>query len=105
MTEQSTYTPQPPFTQQEIDDLVSFIEARVEPLLNAALTAADYPSGERKALQALLNLAAYMKGYANAEISDGENPIVMFHSLALVARQWDEHPDFQPSWAADYVRS
>lgn len=101
MTEQSTYTPPPHFTQQEIDALVSFIQARVKPLRHTA----DYRSEEFKAFQGILTVAPYMKGIAAAEIRGGVDPSIMFHCLALIANQWDDHPDFQPSWRPDYARS
>lgn len=46
-----------------------------------------------------------MKGVAAAEIRGGVDPSTMFHCLALVAIQWDDHPDFQSSWRSDYVRA
>ncbi|WP_399559576.1 hypothetical protein OIA45_49030 (plasmid) [Streptomyces chartreusis] len=94
MTEQTEYTPQPPRTQGDIDALVSFVQARVKPLRDAA----RYDSEECKAFQALLDLTVYVKGSAEWELSRGEDPSMQFHYLALITRQWDEHPDFQRSW-------
>jgi len=100
MTEQSTYMP-PSYTQQEIDDLASFIQARVKPLRDAA----DYGSEERRAFEGILWLTPYMRGIASWEIDSSKSPSTVFHCLAVIARQWDDHPDFQPSWAAGYERS
>ena len=101
MTEQSTYRPPPPFTQQEIDDLVSFIQDRVKPLRDAA----GHRSEDFKAFQGILSLVPFMKGVAMAEIQSGHDPSTIFHALRQIADQWDDHPDFQPSWAVDYERS
>jgi hypothetical protein len=91
---QSTYTPPPPHTQEDIDALVSFIQARVKPLRDAA----RYDTEEHKALQALLDLTVYILGSAQAVLARGDDPHMEFHYLALVARQWQDHPDFQPAW-------
>jgi hypothetical protein len=94
MADQSTYTPPPPRTQEDIDALVSFIQDRVKPLRDAA----RYDTEERKALQALLDLSAYIKGSAESELARGDEPYMQFHYLALVARQWDGDSDFQSAW-------
>lgn len=94
MTDQTEYTPQPPRTQADIDALVSFIQARVRPLRDAA----QHRSEEYKAFQALLDLAVYVKGSAEWELSRGEDPSMQFHYLALITRQWEAHPDFQLAW-------
>ncbi|MDX3283784.1 hypothetical protein [Streptomyces scabiei] len=94
MTNESTYAPSPPHTQEDIDALVDFIQARVKPLRDAA----RYDSEETRALGALLNLSFYIQGVAQAERERGENPAMPFHYLARVAREWDDHPDFKPAW-------
>ncbi|MDX2800189.1 hypothetical protein [Streptomyces scabiei] len=94
MTDQPTYTPEPPHTQEDIDVLVAFVQARVKPLCDAA----RYDSEEAKALGGLLNLTYFIKGAAQAELERGDDPAMLFHYLALVARQWDDHPDFRPAW-------
>lgn len=94
MTDQPTYTPPPARTQEDIDALVSFIQARVKPLRDAA----QYDSEEHKALQALLDLSVYIRGSAESELARGDEPYMQFHYLALVTRQWDGHPDFQSAW-------
>lgn len=97
-TDQTGYRPQPPRTQEDIDGLVVFICARVDPLRDAA----RYDSEEFKAFQAMLDLSFYIKGSAQADLKHGDDPWMQFHYLALVARKWDEHPDFQPAWKDPY---
>lgn len=94
MTDQTEYPTQPPRTQEDIDALVAFIGDRVKPLRNKA----EFDSDEYKAFQALLDLAVYVKGSAEWELEQGNDPSMPFHYLALIARQWHGHPDFQPSW-------
>jgi hypothetical protein len=94
MADQDTYLPPPPRTQEDIDALVAFIQARVKPLRDAA----RYDGEEYKALQALLDLTVYIKGSAESELARGDEPYMQFHYLALVTRQWNDHPDFQPAW-------
>ncbi|WP_159024379.1 hypothetical protein [Streptomyces scabiei] len=94
MTNESAYAPAEPYTQEDIDALVAFVQARVKPLRDAA----RYDSEEAKALGALLGLTYYVKGVAQAELERGDDPAMPFHYLALVARQWNDHPDFQPAW-------
>jgi hypothetical protein len=94
MTNESTYAPPPPHTQEDIDALVDFIQARVKPLRDAA----RHDSEEAKALGALLSLTAYIQGVTQAELVRGENPAMPFYYLARVAREWNDHPDFQPAW-------
>lgn len=94
MTNQSTYTPPPPRTQEDIDALVAFIQAQVEPLRDAA----RYDTEECKAFQALLDIAVHIKGSAQAELKRGDEPFMEFHHLAVVARRWSSHPNFQPAW-------
>jgi len=94
MTDQTTYTPPPSYTQEDIDALVAFIQARVKPLRDAA----RHGSEKHKAFGALLNVSFYIQGSAQAELERGENPGMPFHYLARVAREWDDHPDFQSAW-------
>jgi hypothetical protein len=94
VTDQTEYTPEPPRSQEDIDALVAFIQARVGPLRDAA----RYDSEEGRAFQALLDLALYIKGVAQSELSHGDDPSMPFHYLALAARRWGTHSDFQPTW-------
>lgn len=94
MTDQPKYTPRPQRTLDEIEALVAFIDARVEP----ARVATEYDSEERKALEALLNIVYYTKGIATETIKGGDDPSMPFHALAVVAWKWKDHPDFQPGW-------
>lgn len=77
-----------------MDELVSFLQARVKPLRDAA----RHRSEEQMAFQGLLDLSAYMKGSAEWELEQGKSPSMQFHYLAVIARQWHAHPDFQLSW-------
>lgn len=88
MTNQTTRT------AEDIYALVAFIQDRVKPLRDGA----RYDTEEHKALQALLDLAVYIKGSAESELARGDEPYMQFHYLALVSRQWDGHPDFQSAW-------
>ena len=94
VTDQNPYTPPPPRTQEDIEALVAFIQARVKPLRDSAA----YDSDEYRAFQALLDLAVYVKGVAQGEVGRGEEPYLEFHYLAVAARNWDGHPDFQAHW-------
>lgn len=94
MTDQPTYTPFPDYNQEDIEALVSFIQARVRPLRDAA----RYDSEDFKAFQALLDVTVHLKGAAQSELNRGDSPSLEFHHLALVARQWDDHADFLPAW-------
>lgn len=95
MVDQDTYLPPPPRTQEDIDALVAFIRARVEPLRNEAFGSEGY-----KAFQALLDIVFFSKGVAQAVLERGEDPSVQFYYLASAARNWDDHPDFQSDWSA-----
>jgi hypothetical protein len=94
VTDPTKYTPRPHRTLEEIEALVAFIDARIEPLR----VATKYDGEERKALQALANLVHYVKGLAKAEIKYGDDPSNEFHALAMAAWKWKDHPDWQPGW-------
>ena len=94
MTDLTEYTPRPHRTLDEIDALVAFIDARVEP----ARVGAEYGSEQRTALEALLGLVHYIKGMAQGEVNNGEDPSTQFYGLAMVAWKWKEHPDWQTDW-------
>lgn len=99
MTDEIDYTPRPHRTLEEIEDLAAFIEARVEPVRAAAAHGSD----EHEAFEALLNLVAFTKGGAEASVQNGNDPYWQFHSLAVAARRWKGHHDFQAGWAWDAV--
>ncbi|MFF7476573.1 hypothetical protein [Streptomyces sp. NPDC008092] len=95
MTDQDPYTLPPKRTQQDIDALVAFIRCRVESLRDTARSNTE----EYRVSQALLDITAYILGTAQAVIERGDNPGSQYGSLAVVARRWDRHPDFQPAWS------
>jgi hypothetical protein len=94
MTDQPTYTPPAPRTQDEIDALVAFIRARVKPLRDRALSDTD----EYKVSQALLDITAHTLGVAQSVLARGDDPSVEYSHLALISQRWDDHPDFQDAW-------
>ncbi|MBP5918688.1 hypothetical protein F3K34_43680 [Streptomyces sp. LBUM 1486] len=94
MTQDDTYTPPPAKTMDDINALVAFIKARVQPLRDAVLSDTE----EYKAFQALLDITVYTKGSAESEIEHGDSPSLQFHHLAMTASRWDDHPDFLPAW-------
>lgn len=93
------YTPPPAKTMDDIGKVIAFIKARVTPLLNKAEADCRFDSDEVRAYQALLDMAAVMKGSAKAEIAHGDNPSMPHFYLTVAARQWRNHPDFEPDWA------
>lgn len=81
-------------TLADIEALGSFIKARVTPPHQKA----EYKSEELRAFQALLDTVAVVTGSAEAATKRGEYLGVQRLSLAVIARQWKEHPDFQAAW-------
>ena len=77
----------------DIDKVRDFIKARVTPLRDAS-----YDAEDRKALQALLDLATVTRGVAESQIRSGEDPVLPYFYLCTAARQWHDHPDFLPEW-------
>lgn len=97
MTDNIEYALPPHRTLEEVEALVDFIEARVDPLR----VAAEYGSEEREAFEALLNLVFFTKGVAQARARKGDEPYWEFHSLNVLARRWKQHPDHQSAWDED----
>lgn len=94
MTQADAYTPPPAKTMDDIDKVVAFIKARVEPLRSSA----PHNSDEERAHQALLDMTTVMTGAARAEIAHGDDPSMPHFYLTTAARQWRDHPDFLPEW-------
>lgn len=81
-------------TMADIEALEAFIKARVAPLHRDAV----YKSEELRAFQALLDAVAITTGSAEAATKQGEYLGLQRLSLAVIARQWSDHPDFQAAW-------
>ncbi|WP_158935114.1 hypothetical protein [Streptomyces capuensis] len=81
-------------TVADIEALGAFIKARVTPPHRKAA----YKSEELRAFQALLDTVAVVTGSAEAAAKQGEYLGMQRLSLAVIARQWKEHPEFQVSW-------
>lgn len=96
MSTETAYTPPPPRTIEDIEDLVAFIAARVKPLRDAA----HYQSDECRAFQALLDVSVCMHGAAQSVALRGESVVMEYHHLARIADQWRAHADFKQSWRA-----
>ena len=94
MSTETAYTPPPPRTIEDVEDLVSFIQARVTPLRDAA----RYNSEEFRAFQSLIDVAAFMLGAAQSVSLRGESPAMEYYYLAQIARRWHDHTDFKQSW-------
>lgn len=88
------YTPPPAKTMDDIDKVRDFINARVK-LLRAK---AEPGSDEERAYQAFLDMTTVIKGAAQAEIRNGDDPSMPHFYLCIAAQQWRDHPDFLPEW-------
>ena len=89
------YTLPPAKTMDDIEKVISFIEARVKPLRDKA----PYNSDTERSHQALLDMVTVTRGVAQSEISHGADPVMPYFHLTIAARQWRHHPDFLPQWA------
>jgi hypothetical protein len=89
-------TPRPAKTMDDIDQIATFIRARVEPLRYSA----EVNSDEERAHQALLDIALVAQGVAQADVVRGDTPTMPFFYLLMAARQWRDHPEFLPEWTS-----
>lgn len=94
MSTETAYTPPPPRTIEDVEDLVSFIRARVTPLRDAA----RYDSEEFRAFQSLIDVAVFMHGAAKSVALRGESLAMEYYYLTQIAAQWRAHADFKQSW-------
>lgn len=94
MTQADAYTFPPHKTMDDIDKVIDFIRARVKPLRDGI----PYGSTEQRAHQALLDMVTVIKGVAQAQIRNGDDPDMPHFYLKIAARQWSDHPDFLPEW-------
>lgn len=81
-------------TMADVEALEAFIKDRVTPLHREAA----YKSEELRAFQALLDVVTVTMGSAEATMRQGKYLGVQRYALAVIARQWRDHPDFQASW-------
>ncbi|MER5277828.1 hypothetical protein ABT025_18995 [Streptomyces sp. NPDC002809] len=81
-------------TLTDIEALGAFIKARITPLHEKAA----YRSNELRAFQALLDTVVVVTGSAETAVKQGEYLGMQRLSLAVIARQWKDHPDFQAAW-------
>jgi hypothetical protein len=78
----------------DIEALEAFIKARVTPLHRKAA----YKSEELRAFQALLDAVTVTIGSAEAATKQDQYLGMQRLTLAVIARQWNDHPDFQAEW-------
>jgi hypothetical protein len=93
------HSPSDEYTEDDFALLADFLFARTDPLLLAR------PLGEDldRALQALNDTIRSLLGQARA-FRQWNNDVALacvWDALTVIARQWDQHPGFNPDWAAD----
>lgn len=81
-------------TKDDIEALVAFIYAQVDPLRDAA----SYGSDEERAFQALADVVTVIHGVAEFRIEAGKDCTMLHHYLTTIARRWKSHPDYRPEW-------